>query len=66
MEDVPCLSPWQHMSTATRLLEHAVSMVMLGPVRSKKVLILLDNMLAAIPVPAYFGAVSRSFAEARV
>lgn len=54
------------MSRATRLLEHAVSMVILGPVKSKKVLILLDNMLAAIPVPAYFGAVSRSFAEASV
>lgn len=36
----------------------------LGPVKLKKVLILLDNMLPAIPVDEYLGPFSGSFPEA--
>lgn len=48
------------MSSATRLLEHAVSTVALGPVRLKKALIRFDSMLDAIPVAVYRGALSGS------
>lgn len=40
----------QAMSRATRLLEQAVSIVTLGPVRLKKALIRFDSMLWAMPV----------------
>jgi len=49
------------MSSATKLLEHAVSTVALGPERLKKELMRLDSMLCAIPVAEYRGIVSGSF-----
>ncbi len=46
---------------ATRLLEQAVSIVTLGPRKSKNQDTLLLSMLATVPVAAYFEGMSRSF-----
>jgi hypothetical protein len=54
------------MSRATRLLEHAVSTVTLGPIKSKKVLRRLDSIDAAAPGTAYFGILSGSFEMAHM
>ena len=43
-------SPWQARSTATMLLEHAVSTVTLDPRRSKNQLNRLERMEEAVPV----------------
>jgi hypothetical protein len=55
IEDSPCCIDLQARSKATRLLEHAVSVVMLGPVKLKNVLMRLESRLAAIPVAEYRG-----------
>lgn len=54
------LSPWQARSNATILLEHAVSMFMLGPLRLKNQLIRLARRERAPPVVACFGSISAS------
>jgi hypothetical protein len=45
---------------ATRLLEQAVSIVTLGPRKSKNQETLLLSMLATVPVAAYLDGISRS------
>lgn len=45
---------------ATKLLEQAVSMVMLGPLKSKNQLTRLDRMALVTPVGLYFKVVSGS------
>lgn len=46
---------------ATRLLEQAVSTVILGPRKSKNHDTLLLSMLATVPVAAYLEGKSKSF-----
>ena len=46
--------------SATKLLEQAVSMVMLGPLKSKNQLTRLDRMALVTPVGLYFKVVSGS------
>lgn len=61
IDEFPRRSESHAISKATRLLEHAVSIVILGPVRLKNVLIRLDNIEAAEPVAKYLGILSGSF-----
>jgi hypothetical protein len=49
MLDSPVLKLWQAKCNATKLDEHAVSVVKLGPLKSKKCEILLDCMAYAQP-----------------
>ncbi len=46
---------------ATKLLEHAVSIVTLGPRKSKNHDTLLLNILATVPVAAYLEGMSEVF-----
>ena len=51
----------QASCAATRLLEHAVSMVTLGPRKSKNQDTLLLSILATVPVAAYLEGIFKSF-----
>lgn len=55
MFESPAHRPLQDASKATILLEHAVSMVILGPSKSKNQLILLERMAFEVPVAEYLG-----------
>lgn len=54
---------WQTRSRATKLLEHAVSTLTLGPRRSKNQLTRLASMLVAVPVARYFTWLSGSWSS---
>jgi hypothetical protein len=61
MEASPLARDWQARSTATKLLEHAVSMWTLGPSKSKYQLTRLGRIDEKVPVIAMRDAVSGSF-----
>lgn len=56
----PPRRPWHAKSRAMRLLEHAESRLMLGPVRSKNQLMRFASMLSEVPFALYLGLRSRS------
>lgn len=56
----PLLMLWQAICIAVIEDEHAVSMVMLGPLRLKNHEIWFDKMEVPKPVAEYFGILSRS------
>jgi hypothetical protein len=58
--DSPLLRLWQARCNATRLEEHAVSKLRLGPFKLKNQESLLLNIAAPLPVPSYRGIHSGS------
>ena len=60
MSDSLVLKAWQAWWKAVRVVEQPVSMVMLGPFRSKKWDILLEAIAAPMPMSRYLGRVSGS------
>lgn len=61
MEESRLRSPWQAISSAIRLLEHAESKFTLGPVKWKNQLSLFATMFIDTPVAVYLGISSTSF-----
>lgn len=60
----PCRIDRHAISKATKLLEQAVSIVRLGPVKLKNVLIRFESMLPAVPAAEYLGPYSGSLIDA--
>lgn len=60
METSPNLRPWHARWAAVRLLEQAVSKLILGPRRSKNQLSRFESMAVPVPVAMYLRSISGS------